>query len=125
MQVRLLIIDDDSFVRDLVGEMLAPLPAYQVHAASSGEEGLALLASSPFDLVLLDIDLGEGRQDGFEVCAGIMASEAPPAVIFLTSHARDDFVAAGLNAGARAYLCKPFSALELFEQLEAVSGGRC
>lgn len=116
----MLVIDDDDFVRDLITEILLP-PDYEVRVTAAGGPGLQTLQREGADLVLLDVDLGAG-QSGFQVCAQIMQLANPPAVIFLTSHAEEDFVRAGMEAGASAYLCKPFSPLELLGRIMEVKG---
>ena len=122
--LRVLAIDDDDFVRDLISEILLP-PRFELRVAPSAADGLELLAQRRPDLVLLDVDLG-GDENGFDVCRRIVAGEAPPPVVFLTSHEEPSFVDTGLQAGAAAYLCKPFSPLELLDRIAAVtrSGGR-
>jgi DNA-binding response OmpR family regulator len=116
---RLLLIDDDEFVRDLVQEILRE--PYELHVAATGEEGLEVLSQIAPRLVLLDIDLGEGMS-GFDVCRAIRSQKSPPFVVFLTNHGSPDFVKEGLSLGAIAYLCKPFSALELLALLKTTLG---
>ncbi|MBL4848825.1 MAG: response regulator [Planctomycetes bacterium] len=118
---RILVIDDDPFVRELIAEMLSA-GLHEVRVASSEEEGLRLFEEQRPDLILLDVDLGRGRS-GFDVCRNLMARPDPPPVIFLTSHAEADYVREGTEAGAQGYLTKPFSPLELIEKIQAVRSG--
>lgn len=104
--VRILLIDDDPFVR-MFGDTLLAQPGRTILAAATGTEGLAFLAHSPPALVLLDVGLPD--VSGLEVLRLMRAtpSWANTRILMLTaSHELDDIVNARLG-GASGYVCKP------------------
>ncbi|MCK6210413.1 response regulator transcription factor [Georgenia sp. EYE_87] len=116
MRRTVLIIEDDAGIRRVVNLALAA-EGMEVHEATTGEDGLALLARRTFDVVLLDLML-PGR-DGFEICREIRrTSEAP--VIMVTARSDSHDVVAGLEAGADDYVSKPFVAKELSARIRAL-----
>lgn len=112
--MRILVVDDDPLIRDLVRDMVDP-DRYSVLTASCGHEALeACQAKQRPDLVLLDIDLGT-QPDGIAVFQALQeAPSATPKVVFLTG-AKPEAVEA--TAGCAGFLRKPFSPLELLELL--------
>ena len=118
MPIHVLIVDDEDFIRELVTETLAFEP-YQVREAESGEAGLDSISSAPPDVVLLDVDLGAGLS-GFETCQRIRQIHPDLPVIFLTGNAAQEDRDAGAAAGGTAYLCKPFSPIELIRSMQSL-----
>jgi len=111
----ILIIDDDALVRTLVRETLGE--RYQVAEASSGEEGLELLAGELRPaLILLDVDLGAGL-DGFETCARVRERHPELPVVFLTGNGEPANRERGDAVGGVAYIVKPFSPIQLLKSL--------
>lgn len=102
----LLIVDDEAANRDMLARRLAK-QGYTFELAASGAEALALLASSQFDVVLLDVQMPV--MSGFEVLANIRKSrsliELP--VILVTARAESGHIADGLERGANDYITKP------------------
>ncbi|RMG15147.1 MAG: response regulator [Planctomycetota bacterium] len=119
-RARILVVEDEPFIRELVRETLAFEP-YEVLEASTGEEALSQAESAPPDVVLLDINL-DGELDGIEVCKRLRQREPALPVIFLTAVADNAIVEEGMRAGACAYLTKPFSPLALIERVKAARG---
>jgi DNA-binding response OmpR family regulator len=113
---RILVVDDEPVIRELVRETLA-VDAHDIRTASTGLEALEAAAESRPDIVLLDVCLTDGM-DGIEVCRRLQ----PSRVILLTGLGGDDLRRRGQDAGAMAYLTKPFSPLELIEQVELLLG---
>lgn len=99
---RLLIIDDDSAVRAMLGRVLAD-EGYAVQSAGDGERALALAVAESFDLALLD--LGLPPTDGWDVFSGLRTVQPSIPVIIIT--ARCGEAASALSAGADALLEKP------------------
>lgn len=119
-QVRILVVDDDEFILELIQETLA-LEDYQVSMVSDGASALESAQQAAPDVVLLDVNLG-GELDGLEVCRRLCGGDSAPAVIFLTGAADAATMQAGREAGGRAYLTKPFSPLALLDAIEANRG---
>lgn len=113
---RLLVVDDEPVVRDLVRETLA-FGTFQLSFATDGADALEQASRDRPALVLLDLDLG-GALDGLEVCRRLERPPRGPQVILLTGNIQHGTREACLDAGAAAYVTKPFSPLELLKHIE-------
>ncbi|MCB1153472.1 response regulator transcription factor [bacterium] len=113
---RILIVDDDAHIREVVRFALTKA-GFETTEAADGAAALARFESARPDLIVLDIAMPE--LDGTEVCRRIRASSATP-IIFLTS--RDDEIdrVVGLEMGGDDYVTKPFSPRELVARVKAV-----
>ena len=113
---RVLVVDDARTTRRIASDQLERA-GFQVDGAASGEEGLALIADEPPDLVLLDITMP--GIDGLEVCRRLKANPATAdiPVIFLSALDEVDQVVSGLEAGASDYIGKPFRPAELLARV--------
>jgi two-component system KDP operon response regulator KdpE len=112
----LLIVDDERAIRLSLRTILANF-GFEIVEAARGEEALALVRSSRFDAVLLDINMpGMG---GIEVCR-IMRKTAPRLpIVMLTVQGSEDRKVEALDAGADDYITKPFQLRELTARLRA------
>jgi len=104
---RILLIDDDTSLREVVRYILTDA-GHEVLPAADGAEGLALLAKDP-DLVISDIRMP--GMDGMEVLKRILATEPgpPPPVIMLTAHGTVEQAVEAMSLGAFTYILKPFA----------------
>ena len=119
MSDRILVVDDEPRLVRLVSEVLKAV-GYQVLAASTGEQAVALVATEQPALVLLDIVLSSsGGADGYAVCQRIREFSDVP-VIMLTAKALEADLLRGFEVGADDYITKPFSAKELIVRVRAV-----
>jgi DNA-binding NtrC family response regulator len=103
-KTRVLVVDDDQLLRQLVTDQLSR-SGFEASAAASGEEALAALQASEYDVVLLDIRMA--GMSGLDALREIRQLEDPPEVIMLTA---DTSLGTGLEAmryGAYDYLTKP------------------
>ncbi len=116
MALRVLLIDDDSRLRELVTSYLTQ-NGCQVSAAADGRAGLQLLDANVFDAVLLDVMMP--GMDGFEVCKRIRQKSRVP-VLMLTAKGDETDRVVGLELGADDYVAKPFSPRELLARIKAV-----
>lgn len=116
MPLRVLCIDDDDRLYQLLASYLGPNGVTLTHA-SDGPKGLAALSNSVFDAVLLDVMMP--RMDGLEVCRRIRQVSGVP-VIMLTAKGDEADRVVGLELGADDYVAKPFSPRELLARLRAV-----
>ncbi len=112
---KILVIEDEPWMRELVKRALAR-HSYQVVCAANGEEGLRLLYAHNPDLVILDLCLPGA--DGWEICQRIGQLTDIP-VIMLSALNRDHEVVRGLDSGAVDYLTKPFSPIVLGARVRA------
>lgn len=111
----ILLVEDDSFIIDSLKEYLTG-EGFQVASASGEQEAEAMLKSRSFELVLLDISLGDGS--GFDVCRVAKQQKLP--VIFLTASADENSIVRGLDMGADDYVSKPFRPRELVSRIRSV-----
>jgi DNA-binding response OmpR family regulator len=113
---RILVIDDDPGLTDLLAEYLQTR-GLAVVTAPDGERGLERLRAGGIDLVILDVMMP--GKDGFEVCREIRADSTVP-VIMLTARGDELDRIVGLELGADDYLPKPFNPRELLARIGAV-----
>jgi len=114
---RVLVVDDEPAVRRALERALR-LNSYDVVLAGDGEEALDALASSPADVVILDVAMP--RVDGLEVCRRMRRAGDRTPVLMLTARDAIDDRVSGLDVGADDYLVKPFALRELQARLRAL-----
>lgn len=120
---RVLVVDDDLPARLYLRAKLSLLEGVDVYEASSGDEAVAITLSTPFDGVLLDVNMS--GLDGYEVCRSIKRhartkGQKPPKIYIVTSRTgMMDRMRATL-AGADAFLSKPPHPAELHELLASL-----
>lgn len=120
----ILVIDDDSDIRELVAWKLTQA-GYATLSASDGAEGLAAAiagdaAGRPPDLILCDWMMP--KMTGIEVCRSVRANPLISRIplILLTANADEAEVESGFAAGVDDYIVKPFSPRELLGRIQAV-----
>ena len=113
---RALLVEDDRKLAELVAEFLGK-HGVATSIAPDGTRALAMLAASPFDIVLLDLTLP--GLDGFEVARRVRERWTAP-IIMVTARGDDADKIVGLELGADDYLAKPFNPRELLARIRAV-----
>lgn len=108
--MRILVVEDDAGVGKLVTEDLSD-QGYAVDWAQDGDQALSLLASFPYDLLVLDVMLP--GSDGFTVTRELRALKKPLPILMLTALDGLEDRVKGLQLGADDYLVKPFHLAEL------------
>ena len=116
MDARLLVVEDDTSIREVVTLGLEGA-GFHVTATGDGQEALALFRRDAFDLVVLDIMLPS--LDGIEVCREIRREHQTP-IVFLSARSELHDVVVGLELGADDYVTKPFELPELVARIRAV-----
>jgi DNA-binding response OmpR family regulator len=116
MPARLLLIDDDVRLHELLASYLAQ-NGFHVTGAHDGARGLAALEAGTFDAVLLDVMMP--GMDGIEVVKRVRAKSRIP-IVMLTAKGDETDRVVGLELGADDYVAKPFSPRELLARLRAV-----
>ena len=116
MAIKVLIVEDDKNIRDLLERYLKK-ENYIVCTAADGGEGLSLFRSEQPDLVLLDLMMPV--MDGWTVCKAIRADSQTP-IVMLTAKGETDDKVLGLKTGADDYITKPFEMKEVLARIEAV-----
>jgi DNA-binding response OmpR family regulator len=105
MPQMILVVEDSNDIRRLVQHILSQ-GGYKVTSAADGPSGWSAFERLRPDLVLLDVNLP--GIDGIELCRRIKEASPQTPVIILTVQAETEAVRRGLQAGANAYLAKPF-----------------
>ncbi|MEI4830274.1 response regulator transcription factor [Bacillus sp. FJAT-53711] len=113
---KVLLVDDESDMRQLVGMYLDNF-GYEWKEVENGKQALHILETEDFDFVILDIMMPE--MDGITVCKEIRKTSDIP-IIFLTAKGEEWNRVNGLRTGADDYIVKPFSPGELIARMEAV-----
>ncbi|MET9320356.1 response regulator transcription factor [Streptomyces sp. NPDC003038] len=120
----ILLCDDHIVVRAGLLALLGSEPDIEVLGeAGSGEEAVALAAKLRPDVVLMDLQLGEGI-DGVEATRRITALPDPPHVLVLTTYDTDADITRAIGAGATGYLLKAERPEELFAAIHSAAQGR-
>ncbi len=114
---QLLIVDDEPAITQVLRERLER-EGFGVHAVATGEEALAALESTAYDLLLLDVGLP--GMDGFEVLRQMRARGYDLPIIVLTARDEEIDRVVGLELGADDYVVKPFSPRELAARVRAL-----
>jgi two-component system, OmpR family, alkaline phosphatase synthesis response regulator PhoP len=114
-----LVVEDEEDIRELVSYTLLK-EGYQVTSVASGEEALAIAASQPPDLLVLDLMLP--GVDGLTVCQRLRSNPmmSGVAIVMLTAKGEEADIVTGLNVGANDYITKPFSRNVLIARVRAV-----
>ncbi len=112
---RILVVDDDSLIRNLMGEML---DGYSVGTANDGVEGLTLFKAGDFDLVVTDLKMP--KMSGMELLAEIKLINPDAKVIVISGRLDVETVDMLKQMGAAAVLEKPMGILEIEEHVEKI-----
>ena len=120
MSKRILIVEDHADIRNLI-RMTLEFEYYDIHEAANAQEGLDAIRRLHPQLVVLDIMM-PGEMDGLDLCQMVKndPSLGLPQVVLLTARGQDKDIEAGMNAGADAYLLKPFSPLQLITTIDSL-----
>ncbi|ADD42711.1 response regulator [Stackebrandtia nassauensis] len=122
MTTRVLVVDDQTVVRDGLVLILGLLPDIEVvGAAADGAEALRLVDEHHPDVVLMDLRMP--RMDGAEATGRIKAAHPEVQIVVLTTYSDDESVFAALKAGARGYLTKDAGGEEIAAAIAAVRDG--
>ena len=116
---RILVVDDDPDIVETV-EFFLNESDYQVFVAKNGKEALEQTKTKRPDLVLLDVMMPE--MNGLEACRKLKGNPNtnPIPIIMLTALGKKQDVVDAIDAGANAYIVKPFNLQDLFERIETI-----
>lgn len=120
MKLKVLVVEDDATVRDVLSTLLG-FDGFEVETASDGTEGLEKADAMQPDVVLLDVVMP--GMNGLDVCRSLRKSVPSARVVMLTGRGTAEDELDGVSAGADAYLRKPFSSLELLDALGVGKNG--
>jgi len=120
---RVLLVDDEAMIREVLGQQLADA-GFEVVTAADGAEALALAAREPVDAVVTDLSMS--GLDGLAVIRGLQARSPGLPAVLLTGYAGDETALAlsGAMSGTFSLLRKPVSELQLLDRLSALLAAR-
>lgn len=118
---KVLIVDDEDVLRMLIEDTLEDLEDVEIHTAENGLEALAKLSQQTYDLVILDYMMPE--MTGIEVLGQLHeeVKKSTP-IMMLTAKAQEMDRSRAREAGARYFMPKPFSPMELSQIVEGILG---
>jgi DNA-binding NarL/FixJ family response regulator len=120
--IRVLIVDDDAFVRSALALMLGGQEDIKVVGeAADGAEALAKVREFAPNLVLMDIRMP--KMDGLAATRQLQGLAKPPAIVVLTTFNADDYVLAAINAGAAGFLLKDTPPDQVIDSIRKVMDG--
>lgn len=114
---RVLLVEDDSQIRQVIGDYFGRRDKIELDFAQDGNIGLTRFLNGKFDLIVLDIMMP--GLDGFELCKLIRKKSDVP-IVFLTGKVREEDALYGYEIGADDYIVKPFSIAVLYSKLLAM-----
>jgi len=117
LKTRILVVDDDQRLRDLLTRYLAE-QKFEVRAVPDAQAMDKQLSRERYDLLVLDLMLP--GEDGLAICRRLRAAGGAPAIIMLTAKGDEVDRIVGLEMGADDYLPKPFNPRELVARIHAV-----
>lgn len=115
---KILVVDDNSFLRTLISKMLSRL-GYEVSSADSGENGMRVFLRNPFDMVFSDYEMP--GMDGVAFACSIKKFSPRTPVVIMTGAGREAVLSRESNAVDEVIL-KPFSLSEIDETIHNLSG---
>ena len=117
---KVLIVDDDPFIRKLIATTLEDVSGYRMTEAGDGEEAVEAARSARPSIVFLDIDMP--RLNGIEACRRLRSDPATAAatIVMLTGASGPQAERGALDAGADLFLTKPFSPLHLLRLVDRI-----
>ena len=115
--VKVLVVDDEKLIRNVVKEYLT-LEGIEVDEASDGDEAIALTMNQTYDLIVMDVMMP--HKDGFSTVKEIKKTQEVP-VIMLSARGEEYDKLIGFDLGIDDYVTKPFSPKELVARIKAVT----
>src|SRR5262245_37070975 len=112
---KILIVDDDSELRDALVEQLALHEEFQAVAVDNGTKGVQAAKAGQIDLVIMDVGLPD--LDGREAVRILRKNGFKAPIIMLTGHDTDSDTILGLESGANDYVAKPFRFAGLLQRI--------
>lgn len=121
MKPKILAVDDDAVMRDMLYEFLSEL-GYDVDVSDGVESALPLIESKEYEIILLDKNMpsmdGKSDEGGMDILRYVRAHMIPAEVIMMTGYATIDTAIESMKLGAFDYILKPFPLKEIRERIE-------
>ena len=122
MENRILVVDDEKEIREMLLKALTRLTEFRVELAGDGEEALKKIEQEDFDLVLTDLKMP--KKDGLQLVSDIAKSKPETLTVLMTGHGTIDSALEAMKQGASDYLLKPLNLDEMIVRLRKVLGER-
>ena len=116
-EARLLVVEDETNIRDLLATSLK-FAGFEVHSAATGNDALQVAHEHEIDLAVLDVMLPD--MDGFTVTRKLRSTGIDLPILFLTARDATEDKITGLTVGGDDYVTKPFSLEEVVARIRAV-----
>jgi len=113
---KILIADDSLFMRRILKDILSE--EYEIVEAESGAEALAQFEKESPDLVLLDIIMPDGEEEGIKVLRNIVENHPEAQVVMITAVGQEAIIEECRKLGAKDYIVKPFDAKLVAEMVK-------
>jgi signal transduction histidine kinase len=118
MESRILVVDDEKEIRDILFKALTRIAGFQVELAENGEEALDKIGNEKFALVLTDLKMP--KMDGLQLVTEIAKSRPEILTVLMTGHGSIDSAIEAMKRGASDYLMKPLNLDELIIRIRKV-----
>jgi len=122
MENRILVVDDEKEIREMLLKALTRLTEFRVELAGDGEEALKKIEQENFDLVLTDLKMP--KKDGLQLVSDIAKFKPETLTVLMTGHGTIDSALEAMKQGASDYLLKPLNLDEMIVRLRKVLGER-
>lgn len=118
LKLRVLIVDDEAFARDILTQMFTSLGFAHVEVCATGAEAVMQVIDDDFDLIFLDVGLGD--ESGLQVARSIRNIEGirPVRIVVATASRDHDVAIVAKRVGADDFLLKPFTPVVLKDRLQ-------
>ena len=120
-KLRVLVVDDEEEIRDLIQEILRDLGIVRVHLAENGEMAWQRLSRSELDYDLVISDWLMPRMDGLELLQKMRQFGSETLFMMLTVKVTGEAVAAAVESGVTLYLAKPFTYGDFSKKVSALA----
>lgn len=116
---KILVVGDEGSIRQMMREMITrKFSNISVETVSSGEKAIEKIKSNSYDLIFMDINLGEGRMDGIETMKHIKEIKPNQNVYMMSGYWVEDEMKSIVENNTLGLLRKPFKLEKLFEIIE-------
>jgi CheY-like chemotaxis protein len=121
--LRLLVVDDNRHAAEIVKSILASVGAQDIADAGTPDRAFKLMKENPFDVIVVDQNLGQG-DDGIQLVRRIRSDPSSPnpyvPILMLTGYTEQRRVKAARDAGVTEFLSKPFTITGLLRRMDAL-----
>jgi len=113
---KILVADDSEFIRKVIKDVLSP--EYAVVTANSGKKALEIYGREKPDMILLDIIMPGGEQEGIRVLEELIRMDGNAVVIMITAVGQNAIRIQCARLGAKSYIVKPFDENDLLQTVK-------